>query len=251
MSKFRIAAMVLAGVLVTTARLGWAAEPGVSLAGQEDWPPYSVSTEPHGSTEAVLQEAFHSVGYRLSTTFLPWQRALVLAKTSPKFAGVYPVYSHRPGCLLSAPIGGGPLGFVERRADPLTWQSLDDLAAIKIGTVAGYANTAEIDQRIKDGRLHVEEAPSDLANLRKLAAGRIRVAVIDQNVLNHLLFTDQTLATQADLLQFNAQPLEAKTLHVCFHDDAEGHRWQAILNEGLSRIDVPAVTARYFQKYGH
>src|SRR3546814_17680884 len=67
--------------------------------------------------------------------------------------------------------------------------TLDDLHALSIAVVRGYTNTREFDARVADRRLTVEPAIDDLTNLRKLASGRVRLAVLDAAVIGYLLVT--------------------------------------------------------------
>ena len=211
-----------------------------------DWPPYTQAAEPHGAVEEVVRQAFKAAGYTLVVDYLPWNRAVANAKSDPKYLGYFPEYYAKDieaDFVFSRPVGSGPLGFAERKADPVRWASLDDLKGLPIGTVFGYVNTDEFDQRVKDGRLKVDEAQSDLLNLKKLQAGRTRLAVIDGNVMAHLLGSDPELAPLARDLQFNARLLEDKDLFVCFRKDGKGQEMARIFNEGLAKIDAKAILA--------
>lgn len=209
-----------------------------------DWPPYTMAGDTNGGAELVVRRAFEAMGYRLVVDFLPWNRAVYNAAHAPAFDGYFPEYwatSVEKTFFFSRPIGRSPLGFAERKSQPVAWQKLDDLAGIRIGTVSGYINTEEFDASAKAGRLVVEEALSDSINLRKLARGRIRLAVIDRNVMDYLLANDPDLMNEAKNLRFNDRLLEEKDLFVCFRRDDRGREMARILNEGLRRIDANAM----------
>jgi polar amino acid transport system substrate-binding protein len=209
-----------------------------------DWPPYTMAGNINGGAELVVRRAFEAMGYRLVVEVLPWNRAVYNATNAPAFDGYFPEYwasAAEKTFFFSRPIGRSPLGFAERKAEPVAWQRLDDLAGIRIGTVSGYINTDEFDTRAKAGGLSVEEALSDSINLRKLARGRIRLAVIDRNVMDVLLANDPGLMTEAKELRFNDRMLEEKDLFVCFRRDDRGREMARILNEGLRRIDATAL----------
>lgn len=214
-----------------------------------EWPPYTGADLPgSGASAEVVRKAFAAMGYTLEIEVLPWNRAVATAKSGADgVMGYFPEYyaaEIEADFIFSDPIGTGPLGFVEQAGNPVTWTTLDDLKGTTIGIVDGYVNTAEFDAMVADGTLTTEAVTSDLANLRKVAFGRIPLAVVDRNVLDYIAGTDPSVDPAS--LQFNARLLEEKTLHVCFRRTADGERMAEVLNTGLQRIDVPAVMAAAF-----
>lgn len=205
-----------------------------------DWPPYTGATLPgQGKTSEVVKAAFTAAGETLTIKFLPWQRAVDEAKANPEVVGYFPEYQDpQSPCLFSDPIGHGPLGFAQQQANPVTWQSLDDLKGKKIGVVTGYVNTADFDSRVASKALSVDATTSDAQNLLKLGNGRLDLAVIDKNVMGFLLQSDPKLQGLADKLGFNDRLLEDKTLHVCFTDTPQGREALARFNQALTREAV-------------
>lgn len=203
-----------------------------------DWPPFSGENLPNrGLTTAIVERTLARAGLSVDVSFLPWQRAVVTGLKAPGHAGYFPEYqtaASRAQCLLSAPIGSSPLGFAERTAAPVTWRSLADLAGRRIGTVRGYVNTDNFDQAATDGTLSVEPAVDDATNLRKLAAGRLDMAVIDANVMSYLLSAEPDLRPLRAGLRFNPRLLEDKTLHVCFRPDPEGEALRRRFDKALA-----------------
>lgn len=219
------------------------AEPVVRLTTLE-WPPYTMAAEPHGAVEDVVRQAFKAVGYDLVVDYLPWNRAVLNARTDPAVAGYFPEYASdqvAADFIYSPSVGQGPLGFAERNRDPVTWRELDDLVDIPIGVVSGYINTPEFDSRVAAHRLRVDDVPNDALNLRKLAGGRVRLAVIDRNVMAYLLATDPDLAGLTGKLKFNPHLLGSKDLFVCFRKDRQGREMAALFAQGLAKIDAPAI----------
>ncbi|MFV3128293.1 substrate-binding periplasmic protein [Niveispirillum sp. KHB5.9] len=205
-----------------------------------EWPPFSgAALTNQGLSTAIIARTLATAGMALDVDFLPWQRAVHTGLRDAAYAGYYPEYASAGleggRCLLSDPIGSSPLGFAERVEAPVTWRGLGDLKDRRIGTVRGYVNTDAFDRAAADGSLGVEPAVDDATNLRKLAAGRLDLAVIDANVLAHLLSSDPDLRHLRDRLRFNARILEDKTLHVCFRPGAEGEVLRHRFNQGLAR----------------
>ena len=200
-----------------------------------DWPPFSGADLPNrGLSTAIVERTLARTGLILTVEFLPWQRAVATGLKAADRAGYFPEYrtaASQEKCLLSAPIGSSPLGFAERVGAPVQWRALSDLTGRRIGTVRGYVNTDGFDRA---GTLTVEPAVDDATNLRKLAAGRLDMAVIDANVLAHLLSTDPDLRPLRAGLRFNGRLLEDKSLHVCFQPGPAGEDLRRRFNRALA-----------------
>lgn len=221
----------------------------VKLASLE-WPPFSGENLPEkGASSAVLKAAYEAMGYKVVIEFLPWNRAVQMAKSDPSFIGYFPEYdgdSVRAEFLLSPSIGSSPLGFAERVENRIAWNSLPDLKSTTIGVVDGYVNTAEFDKRMANKELLVEVNRDDLTNLRKLAAGRVDLSVVDYNVMQYLLKND--LQSEAGKLVFNPHILEEKQLFVAFRKDETGARMNQLLKQGLARINAKSIMDAHLSK---
>ena len=216
-----------------------------------EWPPYSgKELAEQGASVAVAKAAFKAMGYELIVDFYPWSRAVRLAQDSDsKYSGYFPEYyssSIEQDFIFSAPMGTGPLGFVESKSNPITWNTLKDLKASSIGTVQDYVNTETFDQMAANGELQVKPVISDLLNIKKVAAGRVDLAVIDKHVLGYLLRTEDSLKGVANKVQFNEKLLEDKQLFICFKKTDEGKELVKIFNEGLKKIDIAEVMSDHF-----
>ncbi len=226
------------------------AEPVVRLATLE-WPPYSGEALPEqGASVAVVRAALASMGVRLEVKFLPWTQTVALGQDSKSgFHGYFPEYASpevRQTFELSAPIGSGPLGFVERQSAPVAWRVLADLKGVPIGVVRGYVNTVEFDALVAAGELTAVPAGDDLANVRKVISGRLPLAVIDRNVLRYLMENERAVADARRVLQFNRRPLENKQLFVAVQRSPGGAWALQMINGGLARIDVESIVAPFF-----
>jgi polar amino acid transport system substrate-binding protein len=217
-----------------------------------DWPPYTGGDLPGGgATTEVVRQAFEKAGYTTEVAYRPWKRAIDMAKDGKDGVVAYfPGYHcrHQEGFASSEPIGNGPLGFAEHADAPITWDSLDSIGEqqLKIGTVLGYANTDEFDQKVGTGWILAVPSNDDITNLKKLARKRIDAAVIDKFVLEYLKATDPSLKSSRKDLQFNARPLEDKTLFLCFRDDEAGRAMMADFNAGLAQVSADKIVENYF-----
>lgn len=233
--------------------------PSLSVASEKtvevttlEWPPYTGPLLPKsGATSEVITEAFKKVDLDTKIVFLPWKRAIAMAKEDKEAIAYYPGYHchHVEGFVPSNPIGNGPLGFAENVNAPIKWKNLDDIGEqkLKIGTVLGYANTDEFDEKAGTGWIRAVPAPDDLTNLKKLMRGRIDAAVIDKLVMSYLLATEPSLKGGTKLIEFNPKPLEEKQLFLCFRKTDRGLALRDKFNKGLAQIDVDKIVDDYFQ----
>jgi len=217
-----------------------------------NWPPYTGSSlKDLGVTSKIVALALYSVGLELNVVIFPWQRAVLTAKSDKNFQGYFPEYYDQAiekEFFFSDPVGSSPLGFIERKDKPVTWETLDDLKGLRIGTVKGYVNTAEFDAKVASGALDAEAVVDDVTNVKKLAAGRLDIAVIDKYVYEYLLNTDPELAPLKAKLHFNSRILENKKLYVCLRRDPEGEAALEQLNQGLKYINVSKIQDMYIRK---
>lgn len=216
-----------------------------------DWPPYSGNNLPdQGAAIAVAKAALQEMGHELIVEFYPWSRAVALVRDpGSKYVAYLPEYFAEDfEFLLSESFGSGPLGLVENVKKPLSWQTIDDLSAYRIGVVQDYVNTPEFDQHMADGVITTETVTADSQNVKKVGFGRIDAAIIDTHVLAYLLENDPALADAEQKVRMNDRLLAEKSLHAAFRKDAEGQRWLDMFNQGLERIDAPAVLREHLTK---
>jgi len=239
-------------IFVAASFLVWTLFAGRFAAAEEtarlttlEWPPYSGTALPGGGASAqVARQAFAASGIALELEFFPWNRAVRTARNDPAFSGYFPEYyaAHiADDFIFSKRMGDSPLGFIERTDNPIRWKTLHDLKGLRIGVVLGYVNTEEFDRMAGADELVTDKAVNDATNIRKLAAGRIDLAVMDVNVFNYLIRSDPDLAEAGKALRVNPVMLDIRGLYVCFRKGPDAARLVAAFNQGLSRIDPKAV----------
>lgn len=235
--------------LIYLNNLGYADSKIVKLTSLH-WPPYSgKALKQQGASVAVATAAFREMGYELEVNFFPWSRAVAFAKDSNnEYSGYFPEYytdKIAEEFIYSDAMGISPLGFAERADNSVEWSTLSDLKDLRIGIVQDYINTTEFDQMVALNLLQVSTTTSDLTNLLKLVNNRIDLAVIDKNVMNHLLTTHSGLIKSSSNTQFNRKLLEDKKIYICFKKGKEGERLSKIYNEGLKKININKIMQQY------
>lgn len=200
-----------------------------------EWEPYVGQKLPDkGFVSAIVSEAFAASGYTVELSFMPWVRAKTMAKEG-KADGCMPEYyleDDKADFFISDAFPGGPLGFLQKKADTIAYTKLADLKDRKIGTVRGYVNTEEFD---KASYLQKEEANDDLTNIRKLMGGRLDLIIIDKFVGLYLM--QQEMPEKVGEIEFISPALEEKTLHVLIARNApDAEAKIKAFNEGLKKI---------------
>jgi len=212
------------------------------------WEPYIGPDLPgQGYVAEVARQAFAQSGHSLRLVFLPWARAVHMARQG-KVDGYLPEYESkelRAEFLFSEPFPGGPVGFFKRRDRAVVAsRGLNSLKPLRIGVVRGYVNTPEFDARTD---LHKQYANDDATNLRMLLAGRIDLMLADRHVGYALA---RKHSAEADI-EFLLPPLEEKNLHVCFPAQLPSSAEMVkAFNLGLSKLRSDGSLTRLRARHG-
>jgi polar amino acid transport system substrate-binding protein len=209
------------------------------------WPPYTGEDLPGGGiSTSVVRAVFARAGYEISVTVQPWQRSQTALLNDDRFIATFPVYDttqRKAECHLSRRIGTGPIGFAERRDNPISWQKLEDLRGVRIGTVMGYTNTDKFDAMAEAGVLDVSAVPDDLMNLRRLVFNRIDLAAMDKYVMRYMVLNTKELKPHRLDLQMNQSFMRDQTFHICFPKTEAGEDLKAIFDAALNPDEVKRV----------
>lgn len=232
------------GIVICLFICRWGGAEEVLLATLE-WPPYISAHMPgFGGSAAVVRAAFAAEGIQVRMEIVPWKRAMLLGTYDHRYVGYFPAYEgedRNRASLISRPIGTSPLGFAQLAGFAQDWHTLDDWNGRRVGIVTGYINTKGLDDRIQQGNVTGDAAPSDELNLIKLLAHRMDAAVIDRHVFDYLLATSPELSTHKADFVFSRSLLEEKPLFVYFQRNELGARLLSLFNRGLAKIDIEAT----------
>ncbi len=160
-----------------------------------DYPPFSSpKLQDGGKLVALSRAALQLQGHSLKVDFMPWAR-VVLAIKRGDYDGALPLW---PTDLVelhlrpSRPLAYSEMGFFVRRDSTLQGLPLEALKGLRVGIVRGYA----YPERLLSGGLIAEEAANDISNLRKLAARRFDLVLLEREVGLHLLQEEPLLGQQ-------------------------------------------------------
>ncbi|WP_431264508.1 substrate-binding periplasmic protein [Roseateles chitinivorans] len=212
-----------------------------------EFPPYTGSHLPGGGIACeITRAALHQAGHAMTLTFRPWARALLEFQRGEHdgVIGAWRSVERERTMRFPQPLGIlNQVGFMAR-ADRR--RRIDDLAALRdlrIGVVHGYANPP----RFEAANLTVEGAVDDLANLRKLQAGRVDLALIDKGVGAHLLET-QLRESAGKLVWLDPAVSEVPLYTVFSKVRPEGERFAAALSRGIGDLQGNGRLAMLLQQ---
>ena len=205
-----------------------------------EWPPYTgKKLQEEGESSKLVRAAFAVMGYELRIQFVPWKRAMLMAETDAQIAGYFPEYYSNERAqrfLFSSPFGCSPVGLIMNREKPVNWHTVDDLSGYRIGFVAGYVNTRELDLAIANGTITADYAPYDESNVLKVATGRVDAAVIDPHVYRYLAETSPKVKRLKNKVEIHEDNFGINELYIAFRRDRSGERYARIFNEGLRKL---------------
>ena len=156
----------------------------VVLSVEDDAAPWSRS-DGSGYANDLVVAAYRAVGVEVDLKVVPYARCKRMA-VNGEVAGCFST-SPAPELkglieLSDQPLFSVTSGYFYNVTNPPTVNRQEDLPAETIvGTVIGYEYPASFEQLREQKKLVVEESPSEDVNLRKLAAGRINLALLNYN----------------------------------------------------------------------
>jgi len=247
-NKRKRAGLVAALVVLLGLQLVGADSNTVRLVSCEYPPYYGKDLKNHGFITEIVVQAFKRSAYEVQVEFLPWARALKLAKAG-KCDGIFTIWYRKDReewILFSDPLPPNFVGFYKRKGRDISFRTLEDLKPYSIGIVRGYYNPPEFK---KASYLRKEEATTDEQNLRKLAMRRVDLALTDRLLAKYTIQTK--LPDHADVLEWLDPPLETVTQHVGFPKRAAGHRKTCeAFNRGLKLAREDGTIRKIMDKHG-
>lgn len=210
-----------------------------------EYPPYSSEHLPgRGSVVELTSQAFAAMGQAARIDFMPWARAQAELQKG-NYDGIlllWPEEIVNMHLIASRPLFYSDLGFFTRRDTPVQFSQLGELAGRKVGVARGYG----YPQSILDSGIVAEEAVDDLTNLRKLAAGRFDLVLLEQRVGEHLLSLDPSLQHK---LVWQGNVLARIPLFVGFRpSQADQPDWAGLYAQGLSALLANGEYLRILQR---
>jgi polar amino acid transport system substrate-binding protein len=162
----------------------------------DSWCPYNceASAAQQGYMIDIARRALNKHGYELRYTNVPWSRAIEETRSGKYHAIVGAANDDAPDFIFpTQSLGRIQNEFYVLHDNPWRFRTFDDLNAVRLGAIADYAYTQELDDYIAKNRKNMQrvqlvfgEIPLEL-NVRKLQKGRIDTLVEDISVMQYFL----------------------------------------------------------------
>jgi len=177
--------------LLALARSAYADEAlRVDLTADEYAPMISETLPSGGLMTQIVRESFKIGGVEAVVQFLPNNRAItgVMKGLYPgSFGWTHSAERDQKLLFSHTPIYNFRIVFFQRAGETYNWKNLADLKGSRIGSTLGNFYSDEFAALRIAADAQVEEAGSDLANMKKLLAGRIDLFPMDEESGRFLL----------------------------------------------------------------
>ena len=234
------AAFITWVILLGELAVGWlwphsaTAKPQVLLAATEYPPYYGEHLPKQGPITEIIRESFNISGYAVVIDFLPWKRALEATRRG-EYDALYSAWYRQDRTrwfVFSDPLPiANQIGFFKRIDSKISYRTLEDLRPYKIGIVRGYSNPVKFSQ----AGLDVEAVTDDYLNMKKLAAGRIDLVLIDKVIGQYIIHTE--LPKSAPQLEWLDPPVAIEKQYLIFSKKASHFAVKcAAFNRGLRKL---------------
>lgn len=177
-----------------------------------NWQPfYGRDLEENGFFAALSREAFKRAGYELELVFLPWKRALEMAKQGQYdgLLGAYYEEDRAKDFYFTAPIAQNEEVFIQKKGRGITYTDIQELKKVKIGGIRGAAPISELIAKGFD----VKEVAYDLISIRMLFADRVDVIIIGKQYFNYMLNNENELKTLQGKFDIIMPPFKSYALY--------------------------------------
>jgi polar amino acid transport system substrate-binding protein len=201
-----------------------------------EYPPYTSSQLSNGgSMLAVVERAFAATGNSVHIDVLPWARAQIELNHG-KYDGLLPLWPNEikaANLLSSRVLDYSELGFFVRADAPVKFTHLRELRGRRVGAARGYL----YPQSIMDAGIVPEDGATDLINLRKLAAKRFDLVLLERRVGEYLLSQNPSLKK---LIVWQGSVLARTPMSIGFTQALPGQQqnWPLLFEQGMQQLDA-------------
>ncbi len=209
------------------------------------WPVVSSDFVPHngeglpgqGPAVALTQAIFQSQGVRTQVQFLPWPRALKIARSGQAAAILTLWYDDERSqdLIYPTPLYQNEMVFLQNNRAPLLATPLEALknSTLRLGLVRGYSYPAVV----RAAQAQKIELLSDHETLEMLVRQRVDFVVAERWVADHIIRTE--LSAEKAAISTVGPVLERKPMYIAFSRHYPGiEQLVAQYEAGLRRPEV-------------
>lgn len=223
---------------------------GVIVAAKEELPYFGRNLPGRGLSAEIVRTAFERAGYSPSFVFKTWADTYEGAQI-----GVYDIagsiwYTDERAkeFVFSEPYLFHEIQFIKRKADQtITFNTLDDLDGLIIGTVKGYAYGDDFLRSTKFIRVQQNHL---LQNLNKVALGEIDLTLGDTRKIRYLL--NEYMKGSIEKLEMLPNPLIRRGTHIAVSRTNPKH--EEIIsrfNKALQEMKADGTYDRIVEKHAY
>jgi len=203
-----------------------------------DWAPfYGVNLQNNGPLTEIVKEAFGVSDIPVDVNFVPWSRALQMAKTghSDGVMGLYYNAERSEYLVYSEPIFLDEIVLAGRAENRLReYADLRELQGYKIGVSQGWIYSEAFDS---EDYLIKDVALTPVHNIRKLVANRIDLMAVSRYYLQNYLRSNRVY-NNVNVVTLDP-PLKRSALYVGISRKlVDRDYYIKVLNRGLAEIQV-------------
>ena len=217
-----------------------------------NWAPYiGKDLADQGFIAEITRAAFKAGGVdEVEIFYLPWGKAVELAKMG-NADGLFPVWENKNLKVdfnYSSSMPCGPVAFIKMKGKEFNYTGkFEELKPYKIGVVAGYVNTEEIDKATDLTKI---EAKDDMANIQNLLAGKVDVAILDPLVATNIIKNDKNLAPFLEKIETVKPVLRHTKLYIAFSKkSANADALMQKFNDGIAKIEADGSLETILKKH--
>lgn len=212
------------------------------------WPPYTDQSLPHGGLAVELvSTALERAGYASEYMEMPWARALHGIGNGSYDVLVCAWHSREREAIgaFSTPYLTNRILFLQRKDNPVRYRRLDDLLALDIAVVRGYAYEHHFDSHERLRKVPVLGFDNAL---HMLYAGRVALALDDERVARFRLSRESPRLREA--LEFLPRPLSENPLHILVSRHRTDHaRIVAAFDRALAGMRADGTYAKLLRAW--
>ena len=157
-----------------------------------NWEPfYGEKLPENGFLAALSREAFKRIGYDMELVFLPWKRALEMARTG-KYDGLLGAYyseDRNSTFDYTDSIAQNEEVFIANKGSGIKYANIEDLKQYKIGGLRGGAPATELQEK----GFNIDLVADDTLSIKKLNAKRIDLIIMGKQQLFYMLQNNKDL----------------------------------------------------------
>lgn len=176
-----------------------------------EYPPFMSEKLPYGGLlTRIVREAFKAANVEVEVETLSSNNRVITGVMVGLYDGAYG-WAHSPERdrklhFSQSSIYTFRMVFFQRRDMVIPWESLADLGRYQIGTTLGNHYSDDFSLLHRQRKLKVQEAASDLNNMRKLLLGRIDLFPMEEEAGQMLILQSLKPAEQPNIT-FQGKPI--------------------------------------------